>query len=153
MNLYKTFCQETFDDRGRLSQFTLDYPDNFNFGYDLVDAMADQVPQQRALVWCDAEGRQATFTFQDLRRRSNQAAQVFLQAGIRRGDHVMVALKRHYEYWFVTVALHKIGAILIPVTHMLTQQDILYRLQSAPIRAIVCTPQNDVPEKMAGAVA
>lgn len=153
MNLYQNFCRETFDGQGRLSRFVLDYPENFNFGYDVVDAMADRAPDQRALVWCDGEGRQATFTFQDLRRRSNQAAQVFLQAGVRRGDHVMVALKRHYEYWFVTVALHKIGAILIPVTHMLTQKDILYRLQSAPIRAIVCTPQNDVPEKMAGAVA
>lgn len=65
----------------------------------------------------------------------------------------MVALKRHYEYWFVTVALHKIGAVLIPMTHMLTQEDILYRLRCAPVQAIVCTPQDQVPARVAGAVA
>lgn len=94
--------------------------------------MARLAPQQKALVWCNSEGQEAQFTFADISRRSSQAAQVFLQAGIRRGDRVMVALKRHYEYWFVTVALHKIGAVLIPMTHMLTQEDILYRLRCAP---------------------
>ncbi len=153
MHVYQNYCQETFDEQGRLAKFQLNYPENFNFGYDVVDTMAELAPQQRALVWCDGEGREETFTFQDLRSKSNQAARVFLRAGIRRGDYVMVALKRHYEYWFVTVALHKIGAVLIPVTHMLTQDDILYRLKSAPIRAIICTSQGEVPGRVAGAVA
>ncbi len=153
MHLYESFCRETFDEQGRLTRFQLDYPENFNFGYDVVDVMAAQAPQQQALVWCDGEGRQARFTFRDLERRSNQAAQVLRRAGVGRGDYVMVSLKRHYEYWFVTVALHKLGAILIPVTHMLTQEDLAYRLSSAPVRAIVCTPQGDVPQRMAAAVA
>lgn len=153
MHVYQKYCQETVDEQGRLTKFRLDYPENFNFGYDVVDTMADLAPQQQALVWCDGEGREEKFTFQDLRSKSNQAARVFLKAGIRRGDYVMVALKRHYEYWFVTVALHKIGAVLIPVTHMLTQEDLLYRLNSAPIRAIICTAQGEVPERVTGAVA
>lgn len=153
MHLYERFCRETVAENGRLTQFQLDYPENFNFGYDVVDAMADLAPQQRALVWCNGEGQEEVFTFADLRRKSNQAARVLRRAGIGRGDHVMVALKRHYEYWFVAVALHKLGAVLIPVTHMLTEQDILYRLNCSPVRAILCTPQNQVPDRMAGAVA
>ena len=153
MHLYERFCRETVAENGRLTQFQLDYPENFNFGYDVVDAMADLAPQQRALVWCNGEGQEEVFTFADLRCKSNQAAWVLHRAGIGRGDHVMVALKRHYEYWFVAVALHKLGAVLIPVTHMLTEQDILYRLNCSPVRAILCTPQNQVPDRMAGAVA
>ena len=153
MHVYETYCRETFDEKGRLTQIQLDYPADFNFAYDVVDAMARLAPQQKALVWCNSEGQEAQFTFADISRRSSQAAQVFLQAGIRRGDRVMVALKRHYEYWFVTVALHKIGAVLIPMTHMLTQEDILYRLRFAPVQAIVCTPQDQVPARVAGAVA
>ena len=153
MHVYETYCRETFDEKGRLTQIQLDYPADFNFAYDVVDAMARLAPQQKALVWCNSEGQEAQFTFADISRRSSQAAQVFLQAGIRRGDRVMVALKRHYEYWFVTVALHKIGAVLIPMTHMLTQEDILYRLRCAPVQAIVCTPQDQVPARVAGAVA
>ena len=153
MHVYETYCRETFDEKGRLTQIQLDYPADFNFAYDVVDAMARLAPQQKALVWCHSEGQEAQFTFADISRRSSQAAQVFVQAGIRRGDRVMVALKRHYEYWFVTVALHKIGAVLIPMTHMLTQEDILYRLRCAPVQAIVCTPQDQVPARVAGAVA
>lgn len=97
MHVYETYCRETFDEKGRLTQIQLDYPADFNFAYDVVDAMARLAPQQKALVWCNSEGQEAQFTFADISRRSSQAAQVFLQAGIRRGDRVMVALKRHYE--------------------------------------------------------
>lgn len=153
MHVYETYCRETFDEKGRLTQVRLDYPPDFNFGYDVVDEMARLAPEQQAMVWCDDRGREARFTFQDICRRSNQAANVFRRAGIRRGDKVMVALKRHYEYWFVTVALHKLGAVLIPVTHMLTREDLLYRLGAAPVQGVVCTPQDGVPQRMAGAVA
>lgn len=153
MHVYETYCRETFDEKGRLTQVRLDYPPDFNFGYDVVDEMARLAPEQQAMVWCDDRGREARFTFQDICRRSNQAANVFRRAGIRRGDKVMVALKRHYEYWFVTVALHKLGAVLIPVTHMLTREDLLHRLGAAPVQGVVCTPQDGVPQRMAGAVA
>ena len=88
MHVYETYCRETFDEKGRLTQIQLDYPADFNFAYDVVDAMARLAPQQKALVWCNSEGQEAQFTFADISRRSSQAAQVFLQAGIRRGDWI-----------------------------------------------------------------
>ena len=83
-----------------------------------------------------------------MRRLSNKAANVFTASGIKKGDRVLVVLKRHYEYWIVTVALHKIGAILIPATHMLTVDDIVYRIEKAGISGIVCTTQDDTAKKM-----
>ena len=151
MSIYQNYCRERFDEAGRLTDIRFSYPDNFNFGYDVVDAIAAQTPRKRALIWCNAEGEERMFTFADTRRLSNKAANVFLSAGIRRGDHVMVALKRHYEYWFVAVALHKIGAVLVPVTHMLTVQDLVYRMRCLNVKGVVCTPCNHVPQKILAA--
>ena len=153
MSIDQNFCHETFDSQGRLKHIRLHCPDNFNFGYDVVDALAERTPDMRALVWCNTENEERFFTMADISRLSSKAASVFLQAGIRRGDRVMVALKRHYEYWYVSVALHKIGAVMIPVTHMLTVDDLVYRMRSARIRGVVCTPQNEVPRQMLEAAA
>lgn len=153
MSIYQKFCREVTDDRGRLVSLTLDYPDNFNFGYDVVDAIADAEPEKRAIVWCNTENEEHTFTFSDIKKYSNQMANVFYRSGIRRGDRVMVVLKRHYEYWFCAVALHKLGAVMIPATHMLTVHDLVYRIRSSHMAAIVCTPQDDVPEKVREALA
>lgn len=152
MNIYETYCRETLDDAGRLTDIQIHYPPNFNFGYDVVDATADLDPEKRALVWCNTEGEEQIFTFRQISRLSNQAANVFRAAGVGRGDHVIVALKRHYEYWYVSIALHKLGAVMVPVTHMLTTQDIVYRMRSLNLKAIVCTPQNDVPQRMVEAL-
>lgn len=152
MSIYQNYCSETLDEKGGLAKIDLHCPDNFNFGYDVVDAIAAQTPEKRALVWCNTESEERVFSFGQLSRLSNQVANVFLARGIGRGDKVMVCLKRHYEYWLVSVALHKIGAVLIPVTHMLTTEDIVYRLRCADIRAIVCTPQNEMPQRMLEAV-
>ncbi len=148
MRIYQNFCHETLDENGALTDIQLHYPDNFNFGYDVVDAVARETPDKRALVWCSTEHAARSFSFGDISRLSNQAANVFLQAGIRRGDKVIVALKHHYEYWVVSVALHKLGAILIPVTHMLTADDFVYRIRSAKAAAIICTPQSEVPDRI-----
>ena len=153
MNLYERYCRETFDEAGRLTKVSLRWPAEFNFAYDVADEMARQAPEQVAMVWCDPNGAEATFSFSDLARGSDRVARVFWQAGIRPGDRVMVALKRHYEYWFVALALHKLGAVLVPVTHMLTAEDIAYRLDCAPMKALVCTPQNEVPRHVLDAVA
>ena len=154
MQLYEKYVTETVDEKtGRLTKIDFHIPDDFNFGFDVVDFWGKNTPDKTALLWVGEHHEEKTFTFSDMMRLTNKTANYFRSLGIKKGDRVMVILKRHYEYWFVTVALHKIGAILISVTHMLTQQDILYRLQSAPIRAIVCTSQSGVPEKMAGAVA
>lgn len=153
MNLYERYCRETFDEAGRLTKVSLRWPAEFNFAYDVADEMARQAPEQVAMVWCDPNGAEATFSFSDLARGSDRVARVFWQAGIRPGDRVMVALKRHYEYWFVALALHKLGAVLVPVTHMLTAEDIAYRLDCAPMKALVCTTQNEVPRHVLDAVA
>ena len=153
MSIYQKFCHEITDENGMLKEFRLDYPDNFNFGYDVVDRTAEEAPDKRALVWCNAEGEEHVFTFSDIRKYSNQMANVFRDAGIGRGDRVMLILKRHYEYWFAAVALHKLGAVMIPVTHMLTVSDLVYRMKASRPKAVVCTAQNKVPEKVREALA
>lgn len=152
MSVYKQYCNEIVDENGRLQKLTLEYPDNFNFGYDVVDKIANETPEKRALVWCNMEGEEHIFSFADIKKYSNQMANVFQGAGIGRGDRVMLILKRHYEYWFAAVALHKLGAVMIPATHMLTVSDFVYRIQSSKAKAIVCTTQNEVPEKITAAL-
>lgn len=153
MSIYKQFCHEVTDGDGRLLSFTLDYPENFNFAYDVVDRIAAETPDKRAMVWCNAEGDERIFTFGDVRRESCRMANVFRSSGIVRGDRVMVILKRHYEYWFAAVALHRLGAVMIPATHMLTVSDLVYRLKMSGAKAVICTTQNEVPEKLRLAVA
>lgn len=153
MSIYEKYCTEQVDDAGKLIDIQFHYPDNFNFGYDVVDAIARRTPDKRAMVWCNAEGEAREFSFAEISRLSNQAANVFLSSGIRRGDHVMVALKRHYEYWYTAVALHKIGAVMIPVTHMLTAGDLKYRMGCVNVKGIVCTPDDDVHQRMLDAAA
>lgn len=152
MSVYKQYCNEIVDENGRLKKITLAYPDNFNFGYDVVDKIADKTREKRALVWCNVEGEDHIFSFADIKKYSNQMANVFRSAGIGHGDRVMLILKRHYEYWFAAVALHKLGAVMIPATHMLTVSDLVYRIKTSKAKAIVCTTQNDVPEKITAAL-
>ncbi len=151
MSIYQKFCRETVSESGRLESIELSYPENFNFGYDVVDAIAGETPEKTALVWCNTEDEEHIFSFADMKTLSNKAANVFWEAGVRRGDRVMVVLKRHYEYWITAIALHKIGAVMAPATHMLTVGDFVYRLKSAKVKAIVCTPQDDIPQKLRAA--
>ena len=152
MSIYQKFCKEVTDNEGNLKSISLDFPENFNFGYDDVDAVADTEPQKTALVWCNTENQEHIFTFSDVKKFSNQMANVFKKSGLKRGDRVMVVLKRHYEYWFAAVALHKLGITMIPATHMLTVNDLVYRIKASKVSAIVCTAQNDVPEKIKSAL-
>ena len=153
MSIYENYLHEIRDSQGRLERVELDYPQDFNFAYDVVDRLACQSPDKTALVWCDTEGREAVFTFRDVARESARMANVFSAAGLKKGDRVMLVLKRYYEYWFAVIALHKLGVVAIPATHMLTTQDLTYRLQAAQVRGIVCTTHNAVPEKIREAVA
>lgn len=148
MSIYKKYCTEIIDKFGNLKKLKLNYPDNFNFGYDVVDAVAEESPDKKAIVWCNTENSERVFTFSDVKKYSNQMANVFKKSGITKGDRVMLVLKRHYEYWFAAVALHKLGAVMIPATHMLTVSDFVYRIKASKVKAIVCTSQNGVPEKI-----
>ncbi|MCL2211936.1 MAG: AMP-binding protein [Treponema sp.] len=118
--------------------FAVNIPENFNFAYDVIDALAQQKPNERALQWCDEKGDEAAFTFAQMRDFTNKAANVLREAGIGKGDPVMLILKRRWEYWPVLLALHKLGAIAIPATHLLTTKDIVYRCNAADIKGIIC---------------
>ena len=112
-------------------------PENFNFGYDVVDEYARLEPEKLAMVWTNDQGEHQDFTFSDIKRYSDQTASYFRSLGIGHGDRVMLILKRRYEFWFAIIALHKLGAVCIPATHLLKKKDISYRNNSAGIKAIV----------------
>lgn len=148
MSIYHDFVEEKVNGEGRLIEISFTYPDNFNFGYDVVDRLASECGDKRAIVWTNTEGDERTITFSDLKEKSDKIASLFLSNGIKKGDHVIVALKRHCEYWYMAIALHKIGAVIIPVTHMLTEKDFRYRFISADVRFAVITSDDGVPERI-----
>lgn len=127
-----------------LENFKINVPENFNFGYDIVDEWACISPNKKALLWTNDQGKEIQFTFADIKRESDKAASYFTQLGIKRGDMVMIVLKRRYQFWMVITALHKIGAAVIPATHLLTEKDIIYRAKAADIKAIVAAGDEEV---------
>jgi acetyl-CoA synthetase len=126
------------------NNFEIKVPEQFNFAFDVVDEIAKETPNKSALVWCDDNGGDKVFTFQQMKFFSDKAANYFKSIGIKKGDSVMLILKRRYEYWYCTVALNKIGAITIPATHLLRTKDIVYRNNAAGIKMIVSVPDPDV---------
>lgn len=131
-----------------IDSYSIDVPKNFNFAFDVVDAYAETEKDKRALVWCNDEGEEAVFTFSDLKSMSNRAANYFKSLGILKGDPVMLILKRRYEFWICILALHKIGAVCIPATHLLTKKDIAYRNNAADIKMIVSVNEEQVLESI-----
>ena len=115
----------------------INVPENFNFGYDVVDAWAAEQPDKNALLWTNDKGESRQFSFADMKRSTDMTASYFQSLGIGRGDMVMLILKRRYEFWYSTIALHKLGATVIPATHLLTKKDIIYRCNAADIKMIV----------------
>ena len=131
-----------------IENFRIDVPEGFNFAYDVMDELAKAKPDAPALVWCDERGAEATFTYAQLKRWSDKAANFFAAAGIGKGDPVMLILKRRYEFWFSILALHKLGAIAIPATHLLTTKDIVYRNKAADIKMIVTIDDAEVMKRV-----
>lgn len=132
--------------------FKINVPDNFNFGYDIVDGWAEKEPDKVALRWTNDKGERIDFTFADIKRESDKTAAFFMEQGIGKGDMVMLILKRRYEFWFSIVALHKIGAVVIPATHLLTKKDIVYRNNAADIKAIVAVGDDIILPHIADAM-
>jgi acetyl-CoA synthetase len=124
--------------------FKIIIPENFNYGYDVVDEWAAQAPDKKALCWTDDKGNHRDFTFAEIKKYSDLTASYFQSLGIGRGDMVMLILKRRYEFWFSIIALHKIGAVVIPATHLLTKKDIVYRTNAADIKMIVCVGEPEI---------
>ncbi|WP_058986266.1 AMP-binding protein [Hugonella massiliensis] len=145
-NINERYVDESFDDKGLLARFRANYPDSFNFAYDIVDDIATNDPDRPAMVWCNPEGEEHRFTFADIKYWSDKTANVFAAHGIGRGDMVMVILRRHYQFWFVATALDKLGAVMVPATFMLKEHDLSYRLNSAEVKAIVCTDCEDIAQ-------
>jgi acetyl-CoA synthetase len=126
------------------ANYKLIVPENFNFGYDIVDEWAAKEPNKKALLWTNDQGECREFTFSDMKKYTDQTASYFQSLGIKKGDIVMAILKRRYEFWFTIVALHKIGAVIIPATHLLTKKDLIYRNNAADIKAIIAVGEEPI---------
>jgi len=128
------------------SNFKIDIPEHFNFGFDVIDEYARVSPNKRALVWCNDKGDSKSFTFGEVSEYSNRVANFLTAVGIKKGDPVMMILKRRWEFWMTMVALHKVGAVAIPATHLLTVKDLVYRAERADIKMIIACDDERVLE-------
>ena len=135
-----------------IRNFRIRVPADFNFAYDVVDAYAAEEPDKKALLWTDDRGGEIQFTFADMKRETDRTASYFQSLGIGRGDMVMLILKRRYEFWFSILALHKLGAVAIPATHLLTWKDVVYRCNMAGVKAIVAAGEPVITGHIAAAM-
>lgn len=141
--IYSKFIETELDENGVISGIKYKNDDAFNFAFDVVDELAKKRPEKTALLYVSNSGEEKRFTFSDMSRRSSMTANYFRSLGIKKGDRVMLVLKRHYQFWFSVLALHKIGAIAVPATNQLVDKDFEYRFNAARISAIVCTAHGD----------
>lgn len=142
------FVKTETDKDGALKKISFMNEETFNFGFDIVDSLAEKCPDKTALIYVSNDMQERRFTFAEIKKYSNMTANYFLSKGIKKGDTVMLVLKRHYQFWFSIIALHKIGAIVIPATNQLVQHDFTYRFKAADIKAIVCTGEGDVAHQV-----
>ncbi|MHB1489891.1 MAG: AMP-binding protein [Cellulomonas sp.] len=149
--MHARYLTEELDEAGHPRAFTLHCPPGFNFAYDVVDRLGSETPERRALRWCNDDGEQRTYTFGEMSRLSDQAASYFLSRGIRKGDRVLLILKRHAQFWWAITGLHKIGAVAVPATNQLLRYDLVFRVAEANITAVVCTLEGDVAAEVEAA--
>ena len=126
--------------------FKIEVPENFNFGYDVVDAWAATQPDKKAILWTNDQGLEHQYTYAELKEKTDATASYFQSLGIGHGDMVMLILKRRIEFWLSIIALHKLGAVVIPATHLLTKKDIVYRCNAADIKMIVCAGEEVITD-------
>jgi len=144
VELYEKFLTEEIDENGCLKAINFHAPKTYNFGFDVVDYYGKNDPNRKAMIWISNDFEEKIFTFKDIMELSNSAANYFVSLGIKKGDRVMLVLRRHFEFWISIVALHKIGAIVIPATDQLKEKDFVYRYNTAGVKAIVCTSTGNV---------
>ena len=142
--IYRDFIIPTEDEDGKLVDIAFKNVDNFNFAFDVIDALGTRKPDRRAILHISEDGTERVFTFKDMMRESARCANYFKSLGIKKGDRVMLVLKRHYQYWFAVLGLHKLGAVVIPATNQLLTKDFAYRFQAANVKAILCTADGEV---------
>jgi len=150
MPIYEKFVGRSRDDFATFEDlkqnFSLKWDDNFNFAFDVMDVLAAEKPDETAMVWVAKDGSDMTITYKEMALASNRAANLFVSHGIKKGDRVMLTLKRSYLFWYCMLALHKIGAVAVQATHMLTAKDYIYRCNAGKIKAIVLTGDGDATE-------
>ena len=144
----KSFIQAEEDENGGLRSISFPNAERFNFAFDCVDAIAAKYPQKLAMLHLDKHKTERRFTFEDMSRASSRAANYFKALGIRKGDRVMLVLKRHYQFWFAILGLHKLGAVAIPATNQLQEHDFSYRFNAAEVSAILCTADGDTARQV-----
>ena len=149
----ENFVEATEDGEGKLVSMKFKNEDSFNFAYDVVDAIAEKTPNKLAMLHVSKDKTERRFTFRDMKHASARTANYLKSLGIKKGDTVMVVLKRHYQFWFTILALHKLGAIAIPATHQLLEHDFEYRFKAAHVKAIVCTADDNTPDHVDAAAA
>ncbi len=150
--LYTSFYKEKKDENGNISDVEFTYDDSFNFAYDVVDKYAEIEPNKLALVHKSTTGEVRRFTFADIKNMSDRAANMLNSLGIERGDKVMLLLKRRYEFWISIIALHKLGAVAIPTSHMVSARDIADRISMSGAKAIICVNTDDICHKVHEAI-
>jgi len=146
--IYHKYIDIEKNENGTPTKISFKNTENFNFAFDLVDALADKDPTKLAMLHIDGNKVERRFTFKDIKKASSQAANYFASLGIKKGDRVMLVLKRHYQFWFAMIGLNKLGAIAIPAPNQLQEHDFEYRFQSAGIKAIVCTGDGDTAHQV-----
>ena len=142
------FVECTEAENGALQKIEFKNEDKFNFAFDIVDEIAKKTPEKLAMLHVNKHKVERRFTFNDMKRASNQCANYFKSLGIKKGDRVMLVLKRHYQFWYAILALHKLGAVAIPATNLLQEHDFDYRFNAAEVSAIVCTADGDVAHQV-----
>ncbi len=151
--LVDEFVEVTENPNGSPKEINFKNTDRFNFGFDVVDKIADKYPDKLAMIHLDVNKTERRYTFKDIKKESSRCANYFKSLGIKKGDKVMLVLKRHYQFWFAMVGLHKLGAIAIPATYQLREHDFCYRFDSAGVSAIICTSDGDVADIADAAIA
>ena len=150
--IYNNFILPT-EENGRLTGISFRNEEKFNFAFDVVDELGRQKPEKLAMLHISQDGTERRFTFQDMKKESARAANYFKSLGIRRGDRVMLVLKRHYQFWFAILGLHKLGAVAIPATNQLLEKDFIYRFAAGNVSAILCTADGGVADAVDAAAA
>lgn len=146
--LYKKFVEATEDKNGTLQQISFKNADKFNFAFDVVDALGTEKPDKLAMLHVDSNKTERRFTFKEMMRMSSRAANYFKALGVKRGDKVMVVLRRNYQFWPIIVALHKLGAVAVPATDQLMEKDFVYRFNAIAVSAVICTADGHVSEEI-----
>lgn len=150
--LYTEFYKEILDSNGNIKDISFSYDRNFNFAYDVVDRYALEEPEKIALIHKSTDGKVRKFSFAELKKLSDKAANMLIDLGIGKKDSVMLLLKRRFEFWICILALHKLGAVAIPTSHMVSATDIAERLVLSGAKAVICVNSDDICNKVSDAI-